>query len=177
MNGLRCPKCELVNLLTAEKCHRCGASLTGLRGTAEVSVPVDQTFQAQSYKPALFAEFSEENSVGRKTFFWYRVYCGCMTALNLAIVVIGATMAFASGSMVRQDAQEALVVGILYTISGGFFAVVYLVALALPRKPYNWVVGIVMIALGLSGCCFLPATIPLLIFWFKPETKAYLGRT
>lgn len=177
MNGLRCPKCDLVNLLTAENCHRCGNLLTDLPVTAQVSVPVDQTFQAQAYSPVLFGEFSEETETGRKTFFWYRVYVGFMAVLYLAMVAGGLAMVVASGSMAGADAEQSLILGFAYTIGGGIFGLVFAVALFLPRKPFNWIVGIVMIAFGLTSCCFLPATVPLLIFWLKPETKAYFGRS
>jgi hypothetical protein len=33
-----------------------------------------------------------------------------------------------------------------------------------------------MMAIGMTSCCFLPFLIPLLIYWLKPETKAYFGR-
>jgi hypothetical protein len=34
----------------------------------------------------------------------------------------------------------------------------------------------VLICIGMNSCCLLPASIPLLIFWIKPETKTYFGR-
>jgi hypothetical protein len=177
MNGLRCPKCELVNLLTAVSCHRCGASLVDLPATAQVSVPVEQTFQAQAFNPPIFSEFSEESETARKTFFWYRVYVGFMAALYLAVLAGGMALVFAAGTMSGDEAQQSLVMGVVYGIMGAVFALVYGIALFLPRKPYNWIVGIVLIAFGLTSCCFLPAAVPLLIFWLKPETKNYFGRT
>ena len=38
-----------------------------------------------------------------------------------------------------------------------------------------WVYGIVVIALGIATCYFFPFSIPLLIFWIKPEVKAYMN--
>jgi hypothetical protein len=29
----------------------------------------------------------------------------------------------------------------------------------------------------MTSACFLPACIPLLIYWIKPDVKAYFGRT
>ncbi len=46
----------------------------------------------------------------------------------------------------------------------------------LPAKPWVWVYNLIIICLGLTSCCFLPATIPLLIHWIKPETKAWFNR-
>lgn len=137
---------------------------------------MDQTFQAQSYKPRLFEEFGAENETGRKTFFWYRIYCGTMLALYMLLIFFGAVLTFTADAVGGSDAQENMIIGIAYGLIGVVFALVYGIALFLPAKPYNWVVGIVMIAIGLTSCCFLPATVPLLIFWLKPETKAYFGR-
>jgi hypothetical protein len=30
---------------------------------------------------------------------------------------------------------------------------------------------LVLICIGMTSCCILPAAIPLLIFWLKPEAK------
>jgi hypothetical protein len=59
---------------------------------------------------------------------------------------------------------------------GAALAVVFAVALFLPRRRWNWIVGIVIIALGMTSCCFAPFLIPLIVYWVKPETKAYFGR-
>jgi hypothetical protein len=69
-----------------------------------------------------------------------------------------------------------LIMGVIYAILGVVFGIVFLVALFLPAKPFNWIVGIVVIALGMTSCCLWPALIPMLIFWVKPETKAFFGR-
>ena len=58
-------------------------------------------------------------------------------------------------------------------IGGGSVAVE--AALFLPKKPWVWVYGIVAVCVGLPNCCFLPLSIPVLIFWLRPETKQYFG--
>ena len=42
----------------------------------------------------------------------------------------------------------------------------------LPRKPWVWIYSLIIIGLGMTGCC-LPACIPILIFWIKPEVQIY----
>lgn len=177
MNGLKCPNCELVNLIDAQQCHRCGNSLEDLPQTAQVSVPVDQTFRAQAYQPNISSDIPQNNDTGRKTFFWYRVYLTVLLVIYLLLTGFGIVLALFAPETPSQSSGENLIVGILYAIFGAIFAIAFAVALFLPRKPYNWIVGIVYIALGMTSCCFLPATIPLLIFWLKPETKAYFGRS
>ena len=35
----------------------------------------------------------------------------------------------------------------------------------------------VLIAIGLTSCLTIPAALPLLLYWIKPEAKAWFGRT
>ena len=174
MNGLKCPECGLVNLLTAEKCHRCGNGLSDLGTDAQVSVPVDETFSARGFSD----KAPIDTEVGRKTFFWYRIYCGFMSALYLLVSGLGAFLViFALMNPENVESTEQLITGAIYLAVGVVLLIVFALGLLLPRKPYHWIYGIVLIALGLTSCCLWPATIPLLIFWIKSETQAYLGRT
>lgn len=178
MNGLRCPKCGLVNLLSAKSCHRCGHEFAETDASAEVSVPAQETFQARNLNDPEAGSGPVDSETGRKTFFWYKIYCGVMLALYAVVTILGVVIAVFSGEAATvQEQEEALITGIVYAVIGPILGLIYLIALFLPRKPYNWIYGIVMIGIGLTSCCFWPATIPLLIFWLKPETKAYLGRT
>ena len=119
---------------------------------------------------------SPTNEIGRKTFFWYRVYCAILAALYLTVVIFGVLMAVNPFDTGEHSEQELFLMGIIYAVIGAILFIVFVTALFLPPKPYNWIVGIVLIGLGMTSCCFLPACIPLLIFWFKPETKAFFGR-
>jgi hypothetical protein len=40
-----------------------------------------------------------------------------------------------------------------------------------------WVYDLVVICVGMTSFCCMPVCIPLLIFWIKPEVRAYFGRT
>jgi hypothetical protein len=177
MNAIRCPNCNSVNQLSAAKCQKCEMPFSNLPSTAYVSVPVEQTFEAQAFgfTPPPVA-ISPDNETGRKTFFWYRVYCGALAALYVLVAAFGIFLAVAAPQTREYSSQETMIMGYLYAILGAVFFVVFAVALFLPRKPYNWIVGIVMMALGMTSCCFLPFLVPLLIYWVKPETKAYFGR-
>lgn len=177
MNGLKCPNCHLVNLLDAQNCHRCGSSLENLPKTAQVSVPIDQTFRAQAFQQNVGTQIPRDNELGQKTFFWYRVYCLVLFVIYLLVAGIGIILALVPYEVNPENPAEAIAMGVAYGLIGGILALVYGAAIFLPRKPFNWIFGIVMIAIGMTSCCFLPATIPLLIFWLKPETKAYFGRT
>lgn len=178
MNAILCPNCRTTNQTSANQCFQCGMPFSSLPPTAYVSLPIEQTYQAQSmgFQPPPPPLFAPDNETGRKTFFWYRVYCGAMTALYALVAAVGVFLAAAAPSIPDQRPEETLIIGIVYAALGLIFMAVYGIALFLPRKPYNWIVGLVMMALGMTSCCLLPFLIPLLIFWVKPETKAYFGR-
>jgi len=116
------------------------------------------------------------NELGRKTFFWYRVYCAVLVILYLSVTAAGIALAVFQPEIPDYKPQELLIMGIVYALVGAFFFLVFVVALFLPPKPYNWIVGIVMMAIGMTSCCFLPFVIPLFVFWIKPETQAFFGR-
>ncbi len=176
MNGIRCPKCDLVNLIAAEYCARCSTLLSNLPPTAQVSVPVDQTFQAQQFASGDTNDIPMDNELGRKTYFWYRVYCAVLVAIYVFAMGLGVLLIYYQPEAGTSSPGESVIAGFVYLIFGAVFGIIFAVAIFLPRKPYNWVVGIVMIAIGMTSCCFIPATIPLLIFWIKPETRAFFGK-
>lgn len=143
---------------------------------AFVSVPIEKTFEAQTVISKNRSMIPQDNEIGRKTFFWYRAYCVVLIIFYLIITGLGLFLAIAKPATKDQTPEEVMITGIVYLIIGAILLIIYLVALFLPRKPYNWVVGIVMIALGMTSCCFLPFVVPLLIFWLKTETKTFFGR-
>ncbi len=177
MNAIRCPNCTAINQLAAAACHQCGLPFSHLPQTAYVSLPAEQIFEARnSFRPTPPPSFSTDNEIGRKTFFWYRVYCGALAAIYLLVAALGIALAVYAPETREYRAEETFIMGVVYAVLGVVFLIVFAVALLLPRKPYNWIVGIVMMAIGMTSCCFLPFLIPLLIYWVKPETKAYFGR-
>lgn len=118
------------------------------------------------------------NETGRKTFFWYRVYCAVLICLYLALTVLGLILIFGQSIQTQEyNPQELMLVGYIYAVLGAILFLLFAVAIFLPPKPYNWIVGIVMMAIGMTSCCFVPFLVPLFIFWLKPETKAFFGRT
>lgn len=121
-------------------------------------------------------EFQINNETGRKTFFWYRVYCGALATLYLLLAVAGIVLTVVPIESREYDRDQLLIMGVIYAVLGAVFFFVFAVALFLPPKPYNWIVGIVMLAIGMTSCCLWPAIIPLFVFWIKPETQEFFGR-
>lgn len=175
-----------MNPVSALQCGQCTLPFGNLPPSAFVNVeprydlpPPPAAYSGQPYAhPGPLSGYQSHIDVelGRKTFFWYRVYCGVMLGLYFLVSMAGIFLMVAQPPTTEYKPEEMMIMGIIYGLLGAVFFIIYLVALVLPPKPYNWIVGIVMIAIGMTTCCFWPAVIPLLIFWIKPETKTFLGR-
>ncbi len=69
-----------------------------------------------------------------------------------------------------------MVQGVVTLVLGLVFIVPYGLGPFVKGKPWGWVYGIVLIALGMTSCCLWPITIPLIIQWVKPEMKRFFGK-
>ena len=111
---------------------------------------------------------------------WYKVYCGAMVLMYVLCAIFGVVALFIDPSLLDTkagDMTELRIQGAIFLVVGVPLAILYFVAALLPPRPWSWVVGIVAIAFALSSCCCVPVAVPLLIYWLKPETKAYFGRS
>lgn len=109
---------------------------------------------------------------------WYKAYCGLLTLTYVLTAVFGfwvivTRYSGASG----HSSEDGLLVGGVMAACGLLFGGACGAALVLPARPWAWTYHLAIICLGLSSVCCLPICIPLLIFWLKPETKAYFGRS
>ncbi len=100
-----------------------------------------------------------------------------LALLYLLVVGFGAWVTIVQPETRQYEQDELAVLGMLYIIFGTVLFLISTAALFLPAKPYNWIVGLVLICLGMTSCCFVPFLIPLLLYWIKPETKAFFGRS
>jgi hypothetical protein len=109
--------------------------------------------------------------------YFYVAYCLFMALLYLAVVGLGLLFIVAAEPIAAEDsrhsAAEMIVVGAVLCIMGGVLLLMYAVAPLLPKSKAAWIYGFVTIGIGMTSACTLPFCIPLLIFWLKPETKAF----
>jgi hypothetical protein len=98
-----------------------------------------------------------------------------MALLYLTMAAVGVGFLFMEPDRDMSEA-EAKVMGVLMLVFGLVFCVPYASVPFLPRKSWVWILGLVLICIGLTSACCLPASIPLLIFWIKPEMKAFYGK-
>ncbi|MCI0516137.1 hypothetical protein L0128_23230 [candidate division KSB1 bacterium] len=108
---------------------------------------------------------------------WYVVYCVTMALMYLVIVLLG--VLFLGWQLEIPDTEEfeIQIIGWVFLGLGLPLGLIFGIAPFLPKQPWAWIFGIVLIGIGMTSACCLPAAIPLLIFWIKPENKAFFGRT
>ncbi|MBI5159801.1 MAG: hypothetical protein HY996_00025 [Micrococcales bacterium] len=111
---------------------------------------------------------------------WYRLYCIVMALLYVAVA--GCGFAVLSGLVRLSGLNDDPVSEDLGTIAGLCLAVgvplaaAFVVAIFAPRRPWAWTFGAVLIGLGMTSACCLPACIPILVAWLKPDAKAWYGK-
>lgn len=106
---------------------------------------------------------------------WFVAYCMLMALMYLATAVMGIAFMFVEPEA-DMSAAEQKIMSVVFLVVGILFFVPFAAVPFLPRQSWVWVFGLVLICLGLSSACCLPVCVPLLIFWLKPEMKAYYGK-
>ena len=112
---------------------------------------------------------------------WFRIYCGALALVYLALLVGGIAFLFFGAFADHLESEEmprAFLVGYaaVLMVLGAVFAAAFAYGAFLPPRPWAWIYGIVLIAVGFTSACCLPFSVALLIFWLKPEAKAWFGR-
>jgi len=102
---------------------------------------------------------------------WYRAYLAVLVLLFL----------FSAGAGIvplvfEIDPEELgmppVAFAAIMTGMGGVLLLLTAAAFFLPRRPWAWIYHIVLICIGMTGCT-VGFSIPLLIFWIRPEVKAW----
>jgi hypothetical protein len=113
---------------------------------------------------------------GPKVVFWFKFYTTVLGLIYLALGGMGFFFLLLDPAQLEMGPTEARAMGLMFILLGFIFAAVFLLPLVLPARPWVWLYDLVLICIGMTSACFIPACIPLLIFWMKPATKAYFGR-
>ena len=104
---------------------------------------------------------------------WYAAYCVAMALMYLLCVVVGFFFLFADPAELEMDPGGAKLMGVMLVGLGLLLGALFASGPMLPLRKWAWVAGVVLIGIGLTSMCCLPAAVPLLIWWLKPETKRY----
>lgn len=108
--------------------------------------------------------------------FWFKVYAGVLCFLYLCVLLFSIALLTMEPSDLGMAEDEAMIMGVIFLVMGGGLFVACLLPFLLRPRPWVWIYNMVVICFGMTSACFLIACIPLLIFWLKPEVKAYYGR-
>lgn len=105
-----------------------------------------------------------------KVIFWQKAFCVLVALLYLLMLPLGIFLL-----EVSEGDLESQINGIVIICMGPPLAILYGLGFIWDHKPWHWIYGLVLICLSLSSCCCFPISIPLLIYWLKPETKAHFN--
>ena len=108
---------------------------------------------------------------------WFKIYCGFMCVLYLALAAISLLFFLGDPADLEMSQIEARFLGVFLLLLGLGLFLVFLLPLLLRPRSWLWTYDLVVICLGMTSSCLLPACIPLLIFWLKPATKEYFGKS
>jgi len=103
---------------------------------------------------------------------WYRVYCWALAAMYFLVVNLGVFFLLMPPEKDLPVALKTAYGAVMLAVGGGLLALAVIGA-RVPPKAWGWTFGLVLICIGFTSCLTLPASIPLLIHWLKPETKAW----
>jgi hypothetical protein len=115
-----------------------------------------------------------QNAAKPAVWTWYIVYCAFMAFMYFAVIIAGVVFMFFVPNE-DPDVPMNIIIGVLYMVLGLIFMVIFAIAPFLPKAKWSWIYGFVMIGIGMTSVCCLPASIPLLIYWLKPETKRFFN--
>jgi hypothetical protein len=112
-----------------------------------------------------------------KVILWFKVYTSFLCLLYLCTAAFSLVFFLADPADTEMSAIAARITGTLLLVLGlGLFGAC-LLPLVLRPRPWLWTYDLVIICIGMTSACILPASIPLLIYWLKPEAKQYFGRS
>ena len=100
-----------------------------------------------------------------------------MTALYTLCLLASPVLFVLAGRMHGDEKVGASIYAVILLLIGLPLAVACVLPFFLPRKPWVWIYDLVIICIGMGSCCILPASVALLIYWIKPEAKAWFGWT
>jgi len=111
-----------------------------------------------------------------KVIAWFKAYSALFAALYLAFAGCSLIFFLAEPSEFETTKRGAILMGLLLLLMGLGLAATFVLPFFLEPRPWVWIYDLVLICIGLTSPCCMPASIPLLIYWLKPEVKAYFGR-
>src|SRR5262245_19222264 len=72
----------------------------------------------------------------------------------------------------KEEVPEAFLIayGIFLVALGLGLAAAFATPFFVGPRPWVWIYDLLLIAVGMTSCACWPVTVPLLLYWIKPET-------
>jgi MFS family permease len=96
--------------------------------------------------------------------------------MYLLVVLAGTILLMVPADTLEMEELEKRIAAGVCIVLGLPFAVASVLPFFFAPRPWLWVYGIVLIAIGFTSCCFWPICIPLLISWIKPDVQRFFGK-
>lgn len=107
---------------------------------------------------------------------WFKVYCAVLCAIYALVAAAGIAVLLVDPAALDMPPLVARATGGVLFAMGALLMAATAAPFFLAPQPWVWTYDLIVICLGLTSACFLPACIPLLIYWIRPEVKAYFGK-
>ncbi len=117
-----------------------------------------------------------QNPIRPKCIKWFKVYCAILALCYIFAIGLSFYLFDPDSPDFEVDPFFNMIFGVMLTLLSITLFLACILPFFLKPEPWVWVYDLVIICIGLTSMCFWPFTIPLLIFWLKPETKHYFGR-
>jgi hypothetical protein len=108
---------------------------------------------------------------------WFKIYCGALCVLYLGVAALSLVYFMIDPATLELSHLEAQMTGTVLLVAGLVCYGACMIPFVFQPRPWLWVYDLVVICVGMTSFCCMPVCIPLLIFWIKPEVRAYFGRT
>jgi asparagine N-glycosylation enzyme membrane subunit Stt3 len=100
---------------------------------------------------------------------WMGIYAWGMVGLYIVVVAVS----LLAGDLLREEPEFQDFPLRIYLFLCLALAVPFGLWAFLPSRPWVWVYGIVLIAIGLGSCLTLPVCVFLLIRWIEPRVREW----
>lgn len=113
---------------------------------------------------------------------WFKAYCGFMIFLYAVIALASVAAFFIPQEEIPTTPDGppiwlfSFLVTVMLTVSLGLVVIFALPWISAP-KPWIWTLGTVLICIGFLNGLTIVASLFLLIYWLKPETRLYFGKS
>ncbi len=107
----------------------------------------------------------------------FKLYCVFIILCGLFSIGFGGVVLTFNPPAPSPARTEGIQIAALYFFMGAASALPALLGIFIPRKPWGWTYSMILLGLSMLGCVCIPPAVLLLIFYLRPNVKAFYGKT